>query len=838
MIKIKNISKIYIQQEEETIALDSISMQFENNGLYAIVGKSGSGKSTLLNIIGLLEKPNYGDLIFNSQNINYHDEKECEKLRVNDLSFVFQDFNLLFDFNVVENIKIVGLDSEKEIREILSLVGLEDKILTPVRYLSGGEKQRLSIARAVAKKSKILLLDEPTGNLDKANTENIFKILKRLSVDKLIILVTHDLTSAYKYSDNVYQIESGKVSEVWISPFNQTTEFIINDNTLNTVNEISNFLQPLISSESFVLKGELDNKAYEIEVNSTNFINNINTLVKNHVGEKIRISILKEMKTEYEGVTITPQTSSSFSFQFLIKYALILILKNKKRFFNTFVLMSLSLLLVFLYMSIINFDKNSSVFRAINSTDISIIPIESSLYNEYTNEFTLYNSGKFLFERYENYGISTYYLTDTNHDYILSDDDNKLDLTVVITNDSLSKVTISDFALKYIFNTDILTNEVLSIKNNRLNVQNLNFEVSDVFDTGYSISRLNSYLLDQDYYLDNIDHLKYYYNTVFISQNIYNDAFKNKILKLNAANFIFSNETTAYYTASYNDLRYAKYSNENLIKGRAPITKSEVVITQRFYDDYLSNDSINNVLGSEYFYKDLYNLPNSNLYQNKMNMYAVENSIKIVGIVEGDISLIYTSSIMFDAITASISSYYIDGIVLHNGVAVYNEIVGIHSNGDKLRLISTLPVYNMDNLIDNTTDNILLTLGIIFMAITILSSIQYTSIAVTSKYKEIAIFRSLGKSKKSISLIFYIHNLIQSLVSFVVSSIFGVVVFILLNELLRGEEFLSINYPIFDIHWTSLLVPLVLSTFIILISTTVSILGSLKNDINIIIKNS
>ena len=75
----------------------------------------------------------------------------------------------------------------------------------------------------------------------------------------------------------------------------------INDNTLNTVNEISNFLQPLISSESFVLKGELDNKTYEIEVNSTNFINNINTLVKNHVGEKIRISILKEMKTEYEG---------------------------------------------------------------------------------------------------------------------------------------------------------------------------------------------------------------------------------------------------------------------------------------------------------------------------------------------------------------------------------------------------------------------------------------------------------------------------------------------------------------------------------------------------------
>ena len=87
--------------------------------------------------------------------------------------------------------------------------------------------------------------------------------------------------------------------------------------------------------------------------------------------------------------TITPQTSSSFSFQFLIKYALILILKNKKRFFNTFVLMSLSLLLVFLYMSIINFDKNSSVFRAINSTDISIIPIESSLYNEYTK--SLYN---------------------------------------------------------------------------------------------------------------------------------------------------------------------------------------------------------------------------------------------------------------------------------------------------------------------------------------------------------------------------------------------------------------------------------------------------------------
>lgn len=140
-------------------ALKTISLSFKAQGLYFIVGKSGCGKSTLLNLLGGLESPTSGIITYNNKEIN------TKEFRQQTVSYVFQDFNLINDFTLEENIKIVGIEDQKFINDLLLTLGLEEKRHTKVNLLSGGERQRLAIGRAIAKKFDVLLLDEPNNFL-------------------------------------------------------------------------------------------------------------------------------------------------------------------------------------------------------------------------------------------------------------------------------------------------------------------------------------------------------------------------------------------------------------------------------------------------------------------------------------------------------------------------------------------------------------------------------------------------------------------------------------------------------------------------------------------------
>ncbi|MDY0210678.1 MAG: ATP-binding cassette domain-containing protein [Acholeplasma sp.] len=838
MLKMSAISKHYKQKNQDTKAIDQISIDFEDKGFYSVVGKSGSGKSTLLNVIGLLEKPDEGNLFIDHKSIDYNDEKTCETIRRGEISFVFQDYNLLPDFNVIDNIKIVGLKDDSEVLRILEIVGLSEKVLTPVRYLSGGEKQRLSIARALAKRSKIILLDEPTGNLDENNTTKILNLLRMISLDKLVIMVTHDLSNAYKFSDVVCLMDSGKVLDIWKSPFKQSKEYIVKENVLDTVNEIALYLQPLISSENITVSAECENMKYEIEINERDYISGLYELVRNHVGKHFLLRIAKQDVVGFEVSDIAQEASSSFSFKFLLQYALFMIFSKKKRFLNTLFLISISLVLIFCYMSVLNYDTNPSVYEAIEHNNVDIVPIKSDLYNDYTEEFMAYRSGKYLYDRYDDYRVSTYFTTSVDHLYQITDSDSVLDLTVVITDDDLDRVTISDFALKYIFNKNDIDDEMLTIANDKIGTSSFELKITSVRTTNYTDNILNSYLLDQDYYADNLDQLTYKYNTVFISRNVYLKALNACDLNLQAANFTLTNETTYNYASARSKIQYTRYLDDTLIFGNSPTLTNEVAISNKFYDLYLSNYNQSDIIGKEFPYKNLSNSVNANLYQDIMNIYDIQNTVKIVGIVDNPNPVIYPSDKFFEKITSQLAYYYIDGIVFDNNDQLRETIAFIHSSGDKLMLKSSTPVYMLKDSIENVANNILLFLGIASIVITVLSSIQYTSFIVTSKYKEVAIFRSLGKRKKSISLIFYVHNLVQSMVSFLISVVVGYILFKLLNDLLRQKDFLNINYDIFNVHWTSLVAPFILSTLIVLCSTSLSILGSLNSDINIVIKNS
>lgn len=214
MLELKNVKKIYHTKEKvDVIALDNINLSFPNNGLIFILGPSGSGKTTLLNLLGGIDQSTEGKILYDGKNLL---ELSMEDYRRNIVSFVFQEFNLIPNLNVYDNISLVTSKNEKNekdklVEDILLRLGLDGYQKRRIQELSGGQKQRIAIGRALAKGCKILLCDEPTGNLDSKSSKEIFEILKNISKEKLVIVNSHNEELAQEYSDRIISIRDGKI---------------------------------------------------------------------------------------------------------------------------------------------------------------------------------------------------------------------------------------------------------------------------------------------------------------------------------------------------------------------------------------------------------------------------------------------------------------------------------------------------------------------------------------------------------------------------------------------------------------------------------------------------
>ena len=213
MLELKNVSKIYQTKEEKVFALDHINLSFKDNGLVFILGQSGSGKTTMLNVLGGIDSMTEGEVLYDGNSLS---SLSLEEYRRDIISFVFQEYNLLPKLNVYENLAFEISSKEKEeedklVKDILSKIGLEGYENRRVNELSGGQKQRIAIGRALAKNSKILLCDEPTGNLDSNTSKDIIELLKVISKEKLVIVVSHNEELANSFADRIVHIKDGKV---------------------------------------------------------------------------------------------------------------------------------------------------------------------------------------------------------------------------------------------------------------------------------------------------------------------------------------------------------------------------------------------------------------------------------------------------------------------------------------------------------------------------------------------------------------------------------------------------------------------------------------------------
>lgn len=362
MIELKQTSKNYTTRLGiMTKALDHINLSFPNKGLIFILGKSGSGKSTLLNIMSGLDTADSGEVIVNGRNIEGLDQKELDYYRNAHVGFVFQDFNIIDTFTIEQNIglalELQGKQVDKETMEsILNYVGLSGYEKRKGNEVSGGQKQRIAIARALIKRPTIILADEPTGNLDTNTSKQIMDLLKEVSKDNLVVVVSHDPEEAEVYGDRIIKIKDGKVND----------DIILNQDLSDSgPYELIKPQLHFISSWKYGVYS-LANKKSQLLI--TNFIVSICLLFTQLLGSYLYFLMVsyKDLSSLYGSTKVLKITQDLQGY---------LSINNAEILFVGMYIGLVSILYVFLSMSIATRRKQVGIFKALGASTVDILRI-------------------------------------------------------------------------------------------------------------------------------------------------------------------------------------------------------------------------------------------------------------------------------------------------------------------------------------------------------------------------------------------------------------------------------------------------------------------------------
>ena len=218
MIRMHDLNKAYRTEDVETTALNKINLAVEAGEFIAIMGPSGCGKSTLLNVLGMLDSPDSGSYEFDGENVAGYPENKLAVIRKENIGFIFQSFNLVDELTVAENVmlpllyqKVPARERDEQVQKVLERVGIAHRADHRPQQLSGGQQQRVAVARAVISNPKLILADEPTGNLDSANGEEVLGLLNQLNRDgTTIVMVTHDQGHA-SHASRVVNMLDGRI---------------------------------------------------------------------------------------------------------------------------------------------------------------------------------------------------------------------------------------------------------------------------------------------------------------------------------------------------------------------------------------------------------------------------------------------------------------------------------------------------------------------------------------------------------------------------------------------------------------------------------------------------
>lgn len=779
MLELKNISKVYSSKSRVLVyALKDVNLKFGDKGCNVILGPSGCGKSTLLNIIGGLDEPTTGNLVYNSYDIK---SKDYDIWRNDTIGFIFQDFNLIPDLTIYENLSIVcynksDVERKQLIHDALLSVGLENYEERYSYEMSGGQIQRVAIARALLKNSKILLADEPTGNLNKEMSVEIFSLLKELSKEKLVIIVTHNDDLAQKYADRIIKFEDG---------------FVISDSNPNIETSSAEAYSPKIANR-------LANKLV------------FKLSLKNLFSKKLRyfISLISL-------VLLFTLLSISFA-----------IVNFDRSYVDAKNIQSNDLERFYIY----GYNNDDTELNFITANEIlTQNPNITYIVNDEIESYQeLLNMGYELYEGYNEISYEGIYILDK---YLLT----SLHLGEILYDVEGEQVVEKDFPLEELVNKYYFFNgmyfKIDGIIKSGFNEFNNGTTHSDAENEEFYF-KTHSYIFSKSNSL--YKKAKVQRCIVSTSENhAYELSVNSK--KINRS-MEFSHMQNNY--SIFDDKNIYKYENI------PTASNNEIYLSLDLYNHFFNEFSdVEYYLGDNYHFNPILQRKPTHIGDTISFKFDFGNNkiveipdLKVKGIIyNGYQYSIYTSYDICEKIYDTSKEYQI----MVKTSSVENLYAFISNNCEKYNITT---YYSYTRAINNFEDGLLLArlicliIFIVLLVITLLISINSINQTIKSKDKENGILRSIGITIKDIKKIYYYQLVLMITIPFILSIIFSLFGVLLVDYLIVYEYSTKIQLLFFKL-WYVPLILLIITIFNVIISSF-SLRGALnKNTIDIIRQN-
>ena len=748
ILNLVNVSKNFAlgKKNIRKDVIKNINYSFESGKIYSILGKSGSGKSTLLSLIGLLDVPSSGNIFYNNELVS----KNYDLYR-SQVSFVFQNFNLIENLTVYENLSIFESDRDK-ISSLLLKFHCKFPLDAPTKLLSSGEKQRVALIRAYLKGGDILILDEPTANLDIDNSLLIFDALESLCENKIVIIATHNIDLAEMYSDEILEIDNGSL----IKKEKKSNQDILNFESKDCFNGL---FQYLTKQDSFYLV--IQGKEYFIT--KDNYFETCDLIYSEYTKYgKINYSIKKNNRFH---LSSRDQVSTLNFKLFLKNFFAKIIFSNFWRNVFSFLAVAVSCITIFLGANFISYDAGYYAERNYETLNVFVDTLEVKY--EFENNKTIsLDGGIFFHEVVKNYeGVLpiVYSRLIEKHDtqkgkhlkiYLLKNKEFYIEGKKYLLPDN--EILVYNSFDSLIYNKEVYFYDIDSF-----------VPISDSYITLKDTSVLGDLgfagFLSYDYYF-NLVKEKCENSLVYLSPRV--DLIQ-----------YFSNPTGTSFTS------------QTLFLGSNIQNENEIIISKKTYDSYISQGI--NLLNTFIEVSDLRKFFDLNLITAyHVNLYDFYSAFKIVGVCNDDINGadIYFSKSFFHKI---LQRCYIEnsggGFFTYNCRNFINKII-------KQNNISATKAIYLDKTTTSFTDSSFITLYIllgIFLLVSLTTISIWIVFLVKSKYKEISIFKSLGVSSNKISLSFILAIAVIFFVGVIFSYLGG---FFLTNIL--NKNMLFDGYPL------------------------------------------
>ncbi len=771
MIRIENLNKYYNKGRKNQIhVINNTNLSLPDKGLIALLGPSGCGKTTLLNAIGGLDKVNIGKIYINDKKITSKLSHKVDKIRALNIGYIFQDYKLLDDMSVYDSVamvlKMIGIKDKSEIdtrvKYILERVGMYRYRHRPCGMLSGGERQRVGIARALVKNPDIILADEPTGNLDSKNTIDVMNIIKSISQDKLVILVTHEVDLAKFYATRILEITDGTILKDYKNKQDGKIDYKI-DNTIY----LKDFHNHYNNHDNNI---NIDYYTDEPDkLNLTIILKNGNIYIKNNDNERIEVvdssSSIEIVNDHYKQLDKSIYEKYSFDFEKIInknlklKYSSIFNMKTIikhgfKKVFGYSLVKKLLLIGFFL----------SAIFVTYSVSNIfGLLTISDSEFIRTNKNYLKIERNKIKVDDYLNYenleginyllpGDSQVGMKVSNKEYYQTKDSNivmtgSLSSLDMITSDNLilgrmpennQEIVIDKMVYKNIEGIEMLGYYDLERMLNVKVTTNKEYLIVGIVDLG-----------SPSIYANKDELLNIIINS--IQSNNYNDGMFGRYTTDIA---ISESSNTLYDYSSYKD-------KITITKGREPNGDYEVIINEELQDTYKLNKEI-----------DLFNINNHKLVvvgyyksADDINSYFVNSSTKKYELIEKS-----------------------------KGIIIYPQDKQNTINKFKELGVKVIDVYESDkndykrSIKDSVNSSLIV--ASIMLGISLIEIILMVRSSFLSRIKEVGIYRAIGVKKTDIYKMFTSESIaITSL-----ASLPGVLFMSYCMHILSGISYIGKNY--------------------------------------------